>query len=743
VPRFPLHPLACALAFALALPARASEVRDTGPAWALCKAPPALETLRTLPPDAPRARRADTPARILADRLDVSEARVTTFSGRVELLRADQWLGTEGLRYEHEAGTWTSLAPVRFEDEGLRLTAEGADGDEANDTVRLRDVTYQLGLGTEGNGVAVAVVREGERSTFADASYSTCPPGQRQWELRAATIEVDDAAGRGVAQGASLRLGGVPVMWLPWLSFPTSDARRSGLLYPRLGYRDRNGIDYAQPVYLNLAPNYDATITPRWMSRRGLMLGTEFRYLGLASAGMLEGTWLPDDELAGRDRGLFRWQHTTRLGPHWSAQALLQHVSDREYLRDFGDDLGRNALTLLPSQMSLDGRGRHWSTSLSLDRWQAANPVVAPGSEPFARLPRLRSHWQQPLLPWLELGLHAEAVRFEHEDRPGGQRLDLMPGLRLDFGGPAWFFRPELAWRYTGYSLERDPLAPVIDRSPSRSLPVASLDLGLAFERPLTLFGREAIQTLEPRLYYLRVPYRDQDALPLFDTQPLTFSWPGLFRQNRYSGADRQADANQATLAITSRLLDGEDGRERLSLSLGRVLYLDTPRVRLPGEPLPEGGGSAYVGEADWRVSDRWSLSLAQQWHPGSRGTELSALRSQWRFADRGVLNASYRYRKDLLEQADLSFTAPIDAHWRTVGRWVWSLRERRTLEALGGVEWRSCCMAVRVLARDYIRDLNAERNLGIYVEIELNGLGRFGRDSERLLSDGILGYTP
>ena len=294
-----------------------------------------------------------------------------------------------------------------------------------------------------------------------------------------------------------------------------------------------------------------------------------------------------------------------------------------------------------------------------------------------------------------------------------------------------------------GVAVPADTLALYRNTSPSRSQPIGSIDAGLFFDRNTRWRGEDYLHTLEPRLFYLNSPFRDQSALPLFDTTPLTFGWGQLFRDNRYSGADRQADANQATLAITSRLLDGEDGRERLSLSLGRVLYLDTPRVRLPGEPLPEGGGSAYVGEADWRVSDRWSLSLAQQWHPGSRGTELSALRSQWRFADRGVLNASYRYRKDLLEQADLSFTAPIDAHWRTVGRWVWSLRERRTLEALGGVEWRSCCMAVRVLARDYIRDLNAERNLGIYVEIELNGLGRFGRDSERLLSDGILGYTP
>jgi LPS-assembly protein len=265
----------------------------------------------------------------------------------------------------------------------------------------------------------------------------------------------------------------------------------------------------------------------------------------------------------------------------------------------------------------------------------------------------------------------------------------------------------------------------------------------LLFERETTLFGDDYVQTLEPRLYYLRVPYRVQDDLPLFDTQPLSFSWPGLFRQNRYTGADRQTDANQATLAVTTRLLDADDGRERLSASLGRIHYFDPPRVAVPGERPPASDGSAYVGELDWRVSDAWSVSLAQQWNPGEFGTDLSAVRTQWRFSERGVMNASYRYRKDLIEQTDVSFAAPITANWRAVARWAWSLRDRRTQEALGGLEWQSCCMAVRVLARDYVRDLNGDRNLGVYLEIELNGIGSFGRDSERLLSDAILGYSP
>jgi LPS-assembly protein len=734
------------LGLALALPARAAEsLGVAGPNWALCRAPMALESARSAPPLLTADARASSPTEVQADALDVSGENVTTFSGRVELTRADQWVGTEALVYRHENETWESPGPLRFEDEGVRVAAGSADGDNAAERIRLRDVEYQLVDGTMGNGSADSVVREGERSTLADAVFSTCPPGQRQWAFEASTIEIDDVEKRGVAQSATLRLGDVPVLWLPWISFPTTDERRTGLLAPKIGVQDENGFDYEQPIYINIAPHMDATLTPRWLSRRGLMLGGEFRYLGQASAGTIEGTYLADDDRTGEDRGFFRWQHFSALSPNWYATANLQDVSDREYFRDLGDNFGQNTLSLLDSSLALNGRGRFWSTGLSLERWEAANPAVLPGSEPFARLPRLRGQWLQPVLPWLDLGINAEAVRFDHDDLPGGRRIDVKPSVRLNFGGASWFVNPEFALRYTSYELERDPRVAVqrADLSPDRSAPIASLDAGLLFERDTTIFGTDYVQTLEPRLYYLRVPFREQDDLPLFDTQPLSFSWPGLFRQNRYTGADRQADANQATLAVTTRLLDTDDGRERLSASVGRIHYFDTPRVAIPGERPTARDGSAYVGELDWRVSDAWSVSVAQQWNPGALGTDLSAVRTQWRFSERGVVNASYRYRKDLIEQTDIGFTAPINAHWRAVGRWAWSLRDRRTQEALGGLEWRSCCVAVRMLARDYVQDLNGERNLGIYFEIELNGIGSFGRDSERLLSDAILGYSP
>jgi LPS-assembly protein len=742
VPRSVRHPLACALALALAAPTTLADTVAAGPVWALCRAPEALPGLRPSPAvPASAAVRAASPVLIEAGRLDVSAEGETVFRDRVELFRADQWLATGELRYQHEAGTWQSPGPLRFEDARLRFEAASARANEATERIELDDVRYQLIDERAGSGVARQARREGERSHLVGATFSTCPPGQRQWEFEAATLDIDDATETGVARNATLRLGGVPVLWLPWAAFPTTEARRSGFLAPTLGYSGDRGVDLELPYYLNLAPNYDATLSPRWMSRRGLMLGAEFRYLGERDRGEFRGTFLPDDDLTGRDRGMASWQHHSVFSPQWSASADLQHVSDADYLRDFGADFGQHVQLLLPSSAVLAGRGRGWSTWLSAERWQIAHPVLPPGSEPFSRLPRFRGRLAPELGGWIEPSLDAELVRFHHEERAGGQRLDLLPRLRLPLGGAAWFATPSLGWRHTAWTLEQDPTLPGRDRRPQRSLPIASLDAGMVFERAAG--GGRWLQTLEPRLFYLRVPHREQDGLPLFDTQPLSFGWPGLFRENRFSGADRQADAHHVTLAVTSRLLGAEDGREQLAASLGRIVHLDPPRLRLPGEPAADPDGSAYVAELDWQINDAWSLRSTQQWDPGRRATQLSALRAQYRFGERGVFNASYRYREGLLEQTDLSFAAPLSAEWRAVGRWAWSLREDRNLEALAGLEWRSCCMAVRVLAREHLRDFDGRSNRGVYLEVELNGIGRFGRDSERLLSDAILGFSP
>jgi len=404
--------------------------------------------------------------------------------------------------------------------------------------------------------------------------------------------------------------------------------------------------------------------------------------------------------------------------------------------------------------VGLTGRGHGWAAGLSADHWQLADYTLPESSLPYDRIPRAFGSWEHDFARWFTVGVEGEAVRFSKDEvifdptlqrrvASGGSRLDIKPYITMPLEGASWFLRPSVAWRYTAYQID-DEITRIarIPGTPTRSLPIASVDAGAYFERGFDWHGRGYVQTLEPRVYYLYAPYRDQVDLPVFDTRELTFSWNSLFRDNRFGGADRQADANQATVALTSRFLSAEDGRERLSLSLGRIYYVEQPRIDLPGGMTLSSGGSPWVAEADVAISDRWSLGVTQVWDPDRDGTQMSSVRSQYRWGAGGLLNASYRYRVNQLEQTDLSFVLPVSERWNLLGRWNQSLRDGQTLEALGGFEWNSCCVAVRLLARQYVRGFDNQENFGLYLEIELNGVGSFGRDTKRLLDNAILGYT-
>ena len=736
----------------------AVQARDEAkPTWMLCGSPstiPLFTDLVTTPSD-----RVSAPTDVDADLLDVKKNDVTVFSGNVQLVHADQWLHTDKVTFSHATQQFVTEGQVRYQDRAVRLTAESAAGDQKNDVLDMGQVHYQFNQEL-GNGTAATAVMKGPVGTLTRATYSTCPPDQRQWEFSASKIAVNNATSTGVAHNVTLRLGKIPVLWLPLISFPTDNKRRTGLLVPTIGRDDRNGLDLKLPVYLNLAPNYDATITPRWLSKCGLMLGGEFRYLTGRSRGSFEGTWLPNDQITGRDRSFLSFEDYTTLSRHWFASTHFNNVSDKSYLGDFGDSIAATSISLLASDAGFYGRGRYWSASLSAESWQIANPLLADGDEPYRRLPRLQVAANRPLARWVEAGLDFEAVRFSHDSLDpsnpanasrydGGNRVDLRPYLRFLFGGNAWFVTPQLSWRYTAYNaLDGVPVVNGAASNITRSLPIASVDAGAYFERDMSWGGHGYIQTLEPRLFYLRVPYRDQSGLPVFDTRELTFGWTSLFRDNRFGGADRQSDANQLALAMTTRILSADDGRERLSAGIGRISYFDQPRVKLlPTDPEPSRNGSAWIATMNISVSDWWSLGVTQQWNPDDRRTDLSSVHTQLLLHHGTVVNAAYRYRRSstnqpALEQTDLSFVIPVNRNWNLYGRWNYSLHDNQTIDALGGMEWKSCCVAVRVLGRQYIRSFDSRQNLGLYVEIELNGIGSFGRDTAKLLDNAILGYS-
>lgn len=771
-PSFRLLPLS--LCIAMALPAHAA---DEPQDWGLCPIEDVVPPFADAPPaTGGAALRIQQPTDIEGDALSANEAGESIFRGNVALSRGDQFLRTDTMTYNSETGNYVAEGSVRYQDSGMRIVAERAEGNQEADTHTIHDLRYQL-TQRRGNGGAERIEMHGVKGALVGSTYSTCPPSERAWELRARRIDVNTEEGMAVARGATLRIGKVPVLHVPWFMFPVDDRRRTGLLYPSISMSSRNGFDWKQPIYLNLAPNYDATITPRIMTKRGGALGGEFRWLYPDGRGQVSGNWLPDDALprnepwrylndvAGnpipratlpdKNRGQFLLSNLHGLGPSWHTRADVGWVSDTHYLEDFSNSSLGFSSYFLQSTAGLYGRGLHWDAEISASHAQLADYTLDENILPYDRLPRAALNWSHPFARWFQAGASAEAVRFQHEVFDAGSRIDVKPFVSMPLEGASWFLTPKVAWRYTGYQLDRDLAATLGDRSPSRSLPIYSLDAGLFFDRHTEVGGDAYLHTLEPRIYYLNVPYRDQSGLPQFDTNPMTFSWGQLFRDNRYTGADRQTDANQLTLAVTSRLISEEDGRERLTASLGQIQYYDESRVTTPGEIPVERGKSAWVADIGVAPSDRWSINAAYQWDPKLRGQDLASLRARYLFGDSGVANLGYRYRrntgfrpgvdapdsKDLLEQVDFSFLYPVTSNWSVVGRYYYSVLDKKELETIAGVQWESCCLAIRLIGRRYVRNRTGDLNNSIMLEFELKGLGSAGQDAERLLRRGILGY--
>ncbi len=757
--------------------------------WNLCPATDVLPAFDEAPKADPAAAatRDQLPTDIEGDQLSGTSV-IPQYQGNVALKRGDQFMGTDNLRFDTETGNYIADGNVRYSDSSIRLTAKRAEGNQETDSHKISDIRYQL-VSRRGNGSADSIDLQGSVGQMHRSTYTTCDPSQPVWKLAAPQIEVDNDEGFGTARNAVLRVGKVPVMYMPWFKFPIDDRRLTGLLYPKLSLSGRNGFDYAQPIYFNLAPNYDDTLTPRWMSRRGLMLDNEFRYLYGGGRGQLETEWMPHDSLRDRERGKIAYNGYHNVDRHWQARANLAWVSDERYMEDFANRLLGVTASNLQSTAGLYGTGRTWTAGLMADHWQLTDYTLTEAALPYSRQPRLFGTWDDSFGRWFQAGVYAEAVRFTHDDIhgktivdgeyvrdgsltrvDGGSRLDIKPYVSMPLAGAAWYITPTLAWRYTAYDLDRgladsirrnqlladgiDPATATPEQlrgntTPHRSLPIASLDMGLFFDRETEIGGKSYLHTLEPRLFYLNTPYRDQRDLPLFDTRAFTFSWGQLFRDSRFTGADRQNDANQLTTALTTRLIRQADGREKLSASIGQISYFDDSRTTLgSGDAIVQQGNSAWVADVNWAINDRWTLGSTYQWNPKYRKEDLASVRARYLMPGDGVVNLTYRYRRnpstnvDQLKQADLSFLYPINPRWSIVGRYYYSMLDNKPLEIIGGVQWDSCCLAVRALARRYVRNREGDMNNSLQVEFVLKGLSSVGQDTDRTLRRAILGYN-
>ena len=663
----------------------------------------------------------DLPLLIDAEYFSAVPGQPVVAREQVRVSQGDRSLETEEIIYDLATGRLDLPVLLNYRDAFIAIRADRAWVDVQASRAHFEGVGYQI-AGSDGAGQALVIdLLSSTRAELEYFDFTTCDPADPDWQLKARQVRLDLDRGQGVARHARLEFKGVPILYSPWLSFPLGEERQSGFLYPQFGFSSDDGFELRVPWYWNIAPNQDATFTPRWIQDRGTMLATEYRFLTRRQRGQVDLEVLPSDTKADRNRYYGQFGYLTSLRPGWWATVDLKRVSDDDYFVDLGGDLADSAVQFLRSSARVRGTGTRWSADFLADTFQVIDEAVSPAAEPYRRLPRIRLLYDQPL-PWrLDFGVDSELVYFDRDQGVTGGRLDLYPRLRWNVLQPGWFFRPELGLRSTAYELDGAE-----NNSITRTTPIASLDGGLIFERPAA--GGQRVQTLEPRLFYLYVPEREQDDIPRFDTAELTFGFSQLFHHNRFSGPDRQADANQLTMALTSRLIEVADGQSPLDVSVGQILYFSDLNVQLPGRPADNRSRSATVAEVNWRPKPRLALSAGLQWDSTENETEVAQFGLSYRGRYSRQVALGYRFRRDRLDQADIRVRYPVRENTNLIGRLNYSFEESQTLEALGGIEFESCCWAVRVTAREFIRDREAETRRAIFLELHLKGLGSLGR---------------
>lgn len=574
-------------------------------------------------------------------------------------------------------------------------------------------------------GRAEKINFEGEDvARLENVSYSTCAKGQDDVFVSADEMTLDQAIGRGTAKNATIRFKGVPIFYAPYLSFPTNDQRKSGFLSPSFGADSDSGFVLQTPYYFNLAPNYDATFFPRYYSERGLQIAGQVRYLLPTGQGHLYGEALPSDKLFNdEDRNAFAYRHQQEITERWDADINLQHVSDTRYYRDFSNDIQRWSASYLPQTARTNYRTDHWNFSAGFLSYQVIDETVSSSSEPYDRLPRLQARSNYPVhSSGIRYGLETELVQFKNDERVDGLRWDATPFVEYPVNNIWGFATPRISLRHTSYNL--DDQAVGLSDSPSRSLPVFSVDSGLFFERKASWNQRSFIQTLEPRLFYVYIPEENQDDIPLFDTSSLNFNnFGSIYREHRFFGRDRVGDTNQVTIGLISRMLSADTGQEWIRASIGQAYFLDDREVNLTSDTVDTTDKSDLLAEISAKLTDNWTTSAFLQWSESA--SELGQARADinYRESNKKRFGISYRYNNNNLQQLGINARWPLSPRWQLIFDDQYSIEQSENLRALLGLEYDGCCWKTRTYVQRRIDGDNNFKN-SIVFELELNGLG-------------------
>ncbi|WP_255439139.1 LPS-assembly protein LptD [Aestuariibacter sp. GS-14] len=685
--------------------------------------------------------------KVMSDSAQVLENQLASFAGNVDIVTDSAIIHASKAAVSDNGKAMSATGDVSYSDRQLSVSSDGLTVSSQTQSLNMKNTVYQL-TGFIGHGAAEEIDISADAGiSLKEVSFTTCPLGQEDWRLVASEISIEQGKSMGEARHTRFYLGDVPVLYLPYFAFPVSNQRQSGLLFPLISSSTSTGIDYEQPYYWNLAPNYDMTISPRLMSNRGVQLKTEFRYLTEESQGNLFLEYLPrDTKLDNNDsRYFYRYQHQGALSDNWMLNADLNGISDNNYIVDLGSDYYNRSDTTINRTLGVEYFSSHADFSLYVRDFD----TIGDYQDIYRALPEAKIQLRQPLGEMLALTVDSELAYFDNaqENNPTALRWHVAPTLSLPYQRYWGEMTAELTVMNTYYH-QRQIEGTALDEEVNRTLTQGRLFSSLYLERNDDLLGNDMTVTLEPKMQYLYTSYEDQSNIGLYDTTALLNDVNGLFRGQEFTGLDRINDNNQITLGVTSRVIDSAN-REQFVVSLGQIFYLADTRITATTD---DRNRSALAAELDWRLHENWFVHSTVQIATDNDKVERSSMVVEYRRDNDSLVQLSHRFVRDLsgetIDQLGMSASWPIAKNWHWVGRSYRDLERDRSIENYFGVQYESCCWAVRLVAQrslsnryDALGQQNTnEFDSSIGLQFIFKGIGS-ARSNRDMLKDGMFGY--
>ena len=675
------------------------------------------------------------------------------FQGNVEVIKNSQSIRAEVVTYDKDTGIYNAEGRAHLWDKGMVWTGDAIKFDSQNETALLSDGKYWLGEGP-GRGTASKIVHNSAEdiSVFKNVEYTTCPVTSEAWRLHASALRVDHSNERASASNAIVRFMDVPVFYMPYVNFPTTKQRKSGFLAPVFGTSNESGFDTQLPYYWNIAPNQDATISPRIIQDRGIMLDGEYRYLNPTYSGTINGEYLSgDDDRGNQDRSYLSVEHHQLFFDNRGRLNLLfNNVSDNEYFKDFGNTMGASSQSFLERKLEFAYEKEGTRFYAVTQDYQTLVDDLPAAARPYKILPRLELGHIFKTDNGFEAAIKSDASYFYKSQSLSSIRATAAPSLAYSYRKPYLQIIPKIVVAHTEY-FNDDPNDIYDDES--RTVPIISIDATLFAERNFSLWGKNLFQTLEPRVYYLYVPKVNQDNLPIFDTGAMDINTHTMYLPHRFSGGytqfggDRVGDANRVTFGVSSRLSHKDTGRQIMSISIGQVFHLDRREITLPGQTYSNNTLSNLFAEGELNLSSTTKITGSLVWEPESQKTERKAISFNYQPDQNTILKAAYRFTRapnsssQNIEQVDTSFRLPVPTfkNMSLIGMWSYTIHDKTTLEAFGGVEYDSCCWSVSIVGQRYLNGTNISSEpefiTGVFVQLRLRGLMGLGKGRDPIIS--------